>query len=157
LTAVGAADREADGVVDQEEEGKAGLVVAEPGSLWWCKDRFGQGEGVRPERVAGLEERGDGGWRSSTARSRWASSLSCWVQGWRGRGGVDLGERGVKDQVLELLLVDVVAERAGRTPRRGQGAHGQRLDVVLGDDGERLGDHGLWVSGGGGPGRSWGR
>jgi hypothetical protein len=33
LTAVGAADREADGVVDQEEEGQAGLVVAEPGSL----------------------------------------------------------------------------------------------------------------------------
>jgi len=29
----GAADREADGVVDQEEEAKAGLVVGEPGSL----------------------------------------------------------------------------------------------------------------------------
>jgi hypothetical protein len=81
LTAVGAADREADGVVDQEEEGKAGLVVAEPGSLWWCKDRFGQGEGVRPERSRVLRSAATLGWRSSTARSRWASSLSCWVQG----------------------------------------------------------------------------
>jgi hypothetical protein len=34
----------------------------------------------------------------------------------------------------------------------GQGAHGQRLDAVLGDDGERLGDHGSWVSWGR---RSW--
>jgi hypothetical protein len=66
-----------------------------------------------------------------------------------GLGGVevavDLGEHGVKDQVVELLLVaDVVVERAGDHPQaRGQGAHGQRLDAVLGDDGERLGDHAL--------------
>jgi hypothetical protein len=53
LTAVGAADREAGGVVDQEHEGQAGLVVAEPGSLQRCRERLGQGEGVRPQRVAG--------------------------------------------------------------------------------------------------------
>jgi hypothetical protein len=36
-------------------------VVGEPGSLQWCKERLGQGGGVRPERVAGLEERGNPG------------------------------------------------------------------------------------------------
>jgi hypothetical protein len=48
-------------------------------------------------------------------------------------------------QVLELLLVaDVVLERAGDDPQTcGQGAHGQRLDTVFGDDGECLGDHAL--------------
>jgi hypothetical protein len=29
----GAADGEADGVVDQQEEGQAGIAIAEPGSL----------------------------------------------------------------------------------------------------------------------------
>jgi hypothetical protein len=73
---------------------------------------------------------------------------------------VDLGEHAVEDQILELLLVaDVMVERAGDNPQaRGQGAHGQRLDAVLGDDGERLGDDTLAGElGGGGPGRSWGR
>src|SRR5207247_6658372 len=46
-----AADRKADGVVDQEEERQAGLAVTEPGGLQWCKEGFGQGEGVGPERV----------------------------------------------------------------------------------------------------------
>jgi hypothetical protein len=36
-----AADREADGVVDQQEEGQPGLAVSEPGGLQWCKERFG--------------------------------------------------------------------------------------------------------------------
>jgi hypothetical protein len=58
-------------------------------------------------------------------------------------GAVDLGEDAVKDQVLELLLVaDVAVERAGDDPEAGgQGAHGQRLDAVVGDDREGLGDH----------------
>jgi hypothetical protein len=52
-----------------------------------------------------------------------------------------------------LLVADVVAKRAGDDPQaRGQGAHGQRLDAVLGDDGEHLGDHGSRVSWGR---RSW--
>jgi hypothetical protein len=64
-----------------------------------------------------------------------------------GQGGievdVDLGQDAVKEQVLELLLVaDVVVERAGDDPQaRGQAAHGQGLDALLGDDRERLGDH----------------
>jgi hypothetical protein len=36
-------------------------VVAEPGRLLWCQERLGQGKGVRPERVAGLEEPGNPG------------------------------------------------------------------------------------------------
>jgi hypothetical protein len=64
-----------------------------------------------------------------------------------GLGGVevavDLGEDAVKDQVLELLLVAHVAvERARDHPKAGgQDAHGQRPHALLGDDGERLGDH----------------
>jgi hypothetical protein len=57
----GAADREAGGVGDQEEEGQAGSAFGKPGSLQWCKECLGQGEGVRPERVAGLEEPGNPG------------------------------------------------------------------------------------------------
>jgi hypothetical protein len=48
LAAVGAADREADGVVDREEEGQAGLAVAEPVSLQWCKERLGQARECGP-------------------------------------------------------------------------------------------------------------
>src|SRR6266545_1117718 len=44
-----AADREADGVVDQQEEGEARLVGGEPGIVQWCQERLGDGEGVRPQ------------------------------------------------------------------------------------------------------------
>jgi hypothetical protein len=58
---------------------------------------------------------------------------------------VNLGEHAVKHQVLELLLTpDVAIQRAGDHPEtRGQGAHGQRFDALLGDQGERLGHHAL--------------
>jgi hypothetical protein len=64
-----------------------------------------------------------------------------------GQGGievdVDLGQDAVKEQVLELLFVaDVVVERAGDYAQaRGQAAHGEGLDALLGDDREDLGDH----------------
>jgi hypothetical protein len=120
LTAVGAAGREADGVVDQEEEGQAALVVAEPGSVQWCKERLGQGEGVRPERVAGLEERGNPGMVLQHLPQPMGEQLELLGPGLGGvEVAVDLGEHGVKDQVVELLLVaDVVVERAGDDPRR---------------------------------------
>jgi hypothetical protein len=57
----GAADRKANGVVDQEEERQAGLALGEPGGLQRPQERLGKGEGVRPERVAGLEDPGDAG------------------------------------------------------------------------------------------------
>jgi len=141
-----AADRKAGGVVDDQEEGQAGLVVAEPGDLQWRQERLGHGERVRPERVAQLQQPGDAGVAlqhlAQPVREQ-LDPLGPW-QGGR-EGAVDLGEHAVKDQVVELLLVAHVAvERAGDHPEaRGQGAHGERLDAVLGDDGERLGDHAL--------------
>jgi hypothetical protein len=65
-------------------------------------------------------------------------------QGWL-EVDVDLGQHVVKEQVLELLFVaDVVVERAGDDAQaRGQGAHGQGLDAVLGDDRQRLSHHAL--------------
>src|SRR5215211_1149876 len=56
-----AADGKADGVVEQQEEGQAGVAVAEPGRLQWCKERFGQGQGMGAQRVAGLEDGGHPG------------------------------------------------------------------------------------------------
>jgi hypothetical protein len=46
---------------------------------------------------------------------------------------------------VELLLVaDVAVERPGDNPQaRGQAAHGEGLDALLGDDRQRLGDHAL--------------
>jgi hypothetical protein len=41
-----------------------------------------------------------------------------------------------------LLVADVVVEGAGdHSQAGGQAAHGERLDAVLGDDREGLGDH----------------
>ena len=60
------ADGEADGVVDQQEECQPGLAVAEPGGLQRLEERLGQGQGVRSERVAGLEDSATPGWASST-------------------------------------------------------------------------------------------
>ena len=45
-------DGEADGVVDQQEEGQTGVALAEPGGLQRLKERLGQGQGVRSEGVA---------------------------------------------------------------------------------------------------------
>jgi hypothetical protein len=42
----GAADGEADGVVDQQEKGQPGLAVREPGRLQRPKEGLGQGQGV---------------------------------------------------------------------------------------------------------------
>jgi hypothetical protein len=61
-----AADREADGVVDQQEERQPSLAVGEPGRLQRCQQRLGQGQGVGAQRVAGLEDPAIPGWRSST-------------------------------------------------------------------------------------------
>jgi hypothetical protein len=55
----GAADRKADGVVGDEEEGQPGLALGEAGGVQWCQERLCQGQGVRPEGVAGLEDPGD--------------------------------------------------------------------------------------------------
>ena len=57
----GAADLEADGVVDDEEEGQAGVAVWEPGGVQRLQDSLGQGQRVRSEGVAGLEQAGDPG------------------------------------------------------------------------------------------------
>jgi hypothetical protein len=58
---------------------------------------------------------------------------------------VDLGEDAVNDQVLELLLVTYVAvERAGdHSKARGQGAHSECFEALLGDQRECLGHHAL--------------
>ena len=72
--------------------------------------------------------------------------MSCSVQPREGvQVEVDLGQDAVKDQVLELLFVaDVVIERAGDDPQAaGQGAHGQGLGAVVGDDRQRLFDDAL--------------
>jgi hypothetical protein len=61
------------------------------------------------------------------------------------QGEVDLAQDAVKEQILELLFVaHVMVEGAGDDPQAGgQAAHGERLDAVLGDDRQRLGDHPL--------------
>ena len=61
LQTAGFADREADGVVDQQEEGQPGFAVAEPGRLQRGQERLGQGQGVGAQRVAGLEDPGHPG------------------------------------------------------------------------------------------------
>ena len=141
-----AADRKADGVVDQQEERQAGFAIAEPGSLQGCKEGFGQGEGVGPERVTGLEDPRDPRMVLQHLAQPMGEQLDLFGPG---QGGVDvdvdLGEHAVQDQVLELLLVaDVAVERAGDHPKAGgQAAHGQRLGAVVGDGRQRLGDDAL--------------
>ena len=73
------ADGEADGVVDQQEEGQSGVAVAEPSGLQRLEERLGQGQGMRSEgsRVLRIPATG---WASSTRRSRWARTLSWSVQ-----------------------------------------------------------------------------
>src|SRR5581483_4686274 len=58
---------------------------------------------------------------------------------------INLGEHAVNNQVLELFLTpDVAIQRAGDHPEtRGQGAHGQRFDALLGYQRECLGHHAL--------------
>src|SRR2546421_9738128 len=58
---------------------------------------------------------------------------------------VNLGEHAVNNQVLELLFALYVAvQGAGDHPEtRGQGAHGQRFDTLLGNQRECLGHHAL--------------
>jgi hypothetical protein len=134
----GAADREAGGVVDQEEESQAGFVFATPGSLQWCKECLGQGEGVRPERVAGLEEPGNPGMVLQHLAQPMGEDLEMFGPGLGGvEVGVDLSEHGVKGQVLELLLVaDVVVERAGDDPDVRPGCAWSAPGPRLGDGGE---------------------
>ena len=55
------AEREAQGVVVDEAEGQGGLPVGQAGLLQRCQERLGQGQGVRPEGVTGLEQPGDAG------------------------------------------------------------------------------------------------
>jgi hypothetical protein len=114
----GAADGEADGVVDQQEEGQPGLAVAEPGGLQRLEERLGQGQGVRPERVAGLEDPGHPGMGLEDLAQPMGQDLE--LPG-PAQGGVevdvDLGQDVVKEQVLELLLVaDVMVDGAGDDP-----------------------------------------
>jgi hypothetical protein len=49
-----AAGGRAGGVVDDQEEGQAGLVLGEPGGLQGLEECFGDGEGVGSQRVAEL-------------------------------------------------------------------------------------------------------
>jgi len=141
-----AADREADGVVDQQEEGQAGLAVSEPGRLQRGQDRLGEGQGVGAERVAGLEDPGDPRMGLEHHAQPGGQDFELFGPSQGGVGvEVDLGQDAVKDQVLELLFVaDVVVEGAGDDPQAGgQGAHAHGLDAVLGDDRQRLGNHAL--------------
>jgi hypothetical protein len=142
----GAADGEADGVVDQQEEGQPGFPVGEPGRLQRPKERLGQGQGVRPQRVAGLEDAGHPRMVLEHLAQPMGQELELAgpVQG-RVQADVDLGQHVVEDQVVEALLVpDMVVERPGDHPQAGgQAAHGEGLDAVVGDDREGLGDHPL--------------
>ena len=116
-----AADREADGVVDQQEEGQAGLAVSEPGRLQRGQERLGQGQGVGAEGVAGLEDPGDPGMGLQDLAQPMGQDLELFGPGQGGVGvEVDLGQDAVKEQVLELLFVaDVVVEGAGDDAQAG--------------------------------------
>jgi hypothetical protein len=63
---------------------------------------------------------------------------------------VDLGEHAVQDEVLEsFLAAHVAVERAGdHVEAGGEGAHGQRRDTLLGNEGECLGHHAVPGEGG---------
>jgi hypothetical protein len=140
----GAADGEADGVVDQQEEGQPGLAVTEPGRLQRPEERLGQGQGVGSEGVAGLEDAGHPGMVLEHRAQPMGQELELAgpVRGWA-QAHVDLGQHVVEDQVVQLLLVaDVMVEGAGNDLEAGgQAAHGEGLDAVVGDDREGLGDH----------------
>jgi hypothetical protein len=140
----GAADGEPDGVVDQQEEGKPGLQVGEPGRLERLKERLGQGEGVGAEWVAGLEDPGYPGMGLEHLAEPVGQELELVgpVQGGV-QVGVDLGQDVVEDQVVELLFVaDVVVEGTGDDPQAGgQAAHAQGVGAVMGDDRQRLFDN----------------
>jgi hypothetical protein len=116
--------------VDEHVEagGEALVAVVDPDVL---AEGDQGGKALGEQRAEELVELASGGcntpatpgWASSTARSRCASTVGCWVHGWGGvEVGVDLGEHAVKDQVVELLFVAYVAvQRAGDHPRRVAG------------------------------------
>jgi hypothetical protein len=137
------ADGKADGVVEQQEEGQPGLSVAEPGRLQRPKERLGQGQGVRSQRVAGFEDSSHAGMVLEHLAEPVGQDLELFGPA---QGGVqvevDLGQDAVEEQILELLFVaDVVIEGAGDDPEAGgQAAHGQGVGAVVGDDRQRLFD-----------------
>jgi hypothetical protein len=137
------ADGKADGVVEQQKEGQPGLAVAEPGRLQRGQERLGQGQGVRSQWVAGLEDSSHAGMGLKHLAQPMGQDLELLGPA---QGGVqvevDLGQDTVEEQVLELLFVaDMVIEGARDDPEAGgQAAHGQSLRAVLGDDRQRLFD-----------------
>ena len=111
-----------------------------------CSDReegLGEGQGVWPEGIAGLEQ--PGGARMVFQDRAQAVREDLDVLG-PGTGvidiAVDLGQNRVEDEVVELLLVAHVAvQRAGNhSQTRGEGAHAERIHAVGADDREGLGD-----------------
>jgi hypothetical protein len=108
------ADGEADGVVDQQEEGQSGVAVAEPSGLQRLKERLGQSQGMRSEGVAGLEDPGHPGMGLEHPAQPMGQDLEL-VGPAQGviQVDVDLGQDVVKYQILELLLVaDVMVDGA---------------------------------------------
>jgi hypothetical protein len=111
-----------------------------------AQERLGQGQGVGAERVAGLEDPGDPRMLLEHSARTVGEDLELLGPG-QGVAEVDvhLGQDAVEQQVVELLLVaDVAVEGAGDDPQaRGQAAHGEGLDALVGDDRQGLGDHAL--------------
>ncbi len=71
------AQGEAQDVVVDRGVRQGGLPLGQAGLLQRPKECLGQGEGVRPQGVTGLEQGGDAGMVSRTVRSRAASVLTC--------------------------------------------------------------------------------
>ena len=93
-----------------------------------CEERLGQGEGVRPEGVAGLEQPGDAGmvFQDGAQPVREHLDLPGPAESVVGLA-VDLGQHPVHDEVAELFLAAHVAvQRAGdHAEAGGEGAHAQ--------------------------------
>jgi hypothetical protein len=108
-----------------------------------CEEGLGQGEGVRSERVAGLQQRGDAGMVVQDRPQPVREDLDLLGPG---EGPiemvVDLGQHSVQDEIVELLHVAYVAvqRRGNDLETGGQCAHAQRVHAVGGDDGKRLGN-----------------
>src|ERR1700733_323919 len=137
------AEREAEGVVVDQGEGQGGLLLGQASGLQRSEERLGQGEGVRTEGVAGLEQPGDAGMsfqnRPQPARER--LDLPGPVE--RAVGlSVDLGQHPVHDEVTKLFLAaHVPVQGPGDHSQAGsEAAHAQGVDAVGGDGREGLGN-----------------
>jgi HSP20 family protein len=140
------AEREPEGVVVDQGERQGGFPFGQAGCPQRCQERLGQGEGVWPEGVAGLEQPGDAGVVFQDRPQPVREHLDLLGPG-EGVAGlaVDLGQDPVHDEVAELFLAaHVPVQRGGdHAEAGGQGAHAQGGGAVGADDRERLGDHPL--------------